>query len=122
MPIRVLCIDDDARLFELLASYLEPNGVCLVHAADGQKGLAALSQGVFEAVLLDVMMPGLDGLDTMRIVRNLDGYRQVPIVAVTAKAMVGDREKCIQAGAWDYLSKPVDMVHLLAVLRGWLHR
>jgi CheY-like chemotaxis protein len=65
---------------------------------------------------MDVMMPGLDGLDTMRIVRQLDGYRTLPIIAVTAKAMAGDREKCIDAGANDYLSKPVNIDVLLATL------
>jgi len=70
---------------------------------------------------MDVMMPGLDGFDTMRIVRQLDGYKSLPIIAVTAKAMVGDRDKCIEAGASDYLAKPVNVDVLLATLWRTLH-
>ena len=69
-----------------------------------------------DLVLMDVMMPGLDGFDTMRIVRQLDGYKSLPIVAVTAKAMMGDRERCIEAGANDYIAKPVNVDVLLATL------
>ena len=71
---------------------------------------------------MDIMMPEMDGLDTMREVRKLPVFRNLPIIAVTAKAMKGDREKCIEAGAWDYLSKPVDSEQLLAALRAWLCR
>jgi CheY-like chemotaxis protein len=71
---------------------------------------------------MDIMMPEMDGIATIQEIRKQPEHKDLPIIAVTAKAMKGDREKCIQAGAWDYLSKPVDMVHLLAVLRGWLHR
>jgi CheY-like chemotaxis protein len=72
-------------------------------------------------VLMDVMMPGLDGFDTMRIVRQLDGYKSLPIIAVTAKAMMGDRDKCIEAGASDYIAKPVNVDVLLATLWRTLH-
>ncbi|TMQ32678.1 MAG: response regulator, partial [Planctomycetota bacterium] len=75
-----------------------------------------------DIVLMDIMMPEMDGLDTMREVRKLPVFRNLPIIAVTAKAMKGDREKCIEAGAWDYLSKPVDSEQLLAALRAWLCR
>jgi CheY-like chemotaxis protein len=71
---------------------------------------------------MDMMMPELDGIATMREVRKVPELKHVPIVAVTAKAMKGDREKCLEAGAWDYLSKPVDTDQLLTVLRAWLHR
>jgi len=67
-------------------------------------------------VLMDVMMPGLDGLDTMRIIRQLEGYQRLPIIAVTAKAMMGDRDKCLEAGATDYVAKPVNIDVLLATL------
>ena len=73
-----------------------------------------------DIVLMDIMMPEMDGMQTMRELRKLPRGKQLPLVAVTAKAMKGDREKCIEAGAWDYLSKPVDTAHLLVVLRGWL--
>ena len=69
-----------------------------------------------------IMMPEMDGLDTMKEIRRIESCRSLPIVAVTAKAMVGDRERCIEAGAWDYLSKPVDREQLLGVLRAWLQR
>ena len=73
-----------------------------------------------DIVLMDIMMPEMDGLDTTRAIRQISKFRDLPIVAVTAKAMKGDREKCIEAGAWDYLSKPVDPEQMLAVLRAWL--
>jgi len=73
-------------------------------------------------VLMDIMMPEMDGLETMRAIRKIPTLKNLPIVAVTAKAMKGDREKCIEAGAWDYLSKPVNTEQMLAVLRAWLHQ
>jgi CheY-like chemotaxis protein len=89
----------------------------VLHAESGKEGIDLLKRSAdVDAVLMDVMMPGLDGIDTMRIVRQLDGYRELPIIAVTAKAMIGDREKCIEAGATDYVAKPVNMDVLLATL------
>jgi CheY-like chemotaxis protein len=71
---------------------------------------------------MDIMMPEMDGMETMREIRKVPKLKNLPIVAVTAKAMKGDREKCIEAGAWDYLAKPVDTEEMLSVLRAWLHR
>jgi DNA-binding response OmpR family regulator len=119
MPLRVLCIDDDARLFELLASYLGPSGVHLVHAADGRKGLAALEAGVFDAVLLDVMMPGIDGLEVCRRIRERS---RVPIIMLTAKGDETDRVVGLELGADDYVAKPFSPRELLARLRAVLRR
>ena len=117
--MRVLCIDDDRRLFELLASYLAPNGVTLVHATDGAKGLAALERDVFDAVLLDVMMPGMDGLEVCRRIRQT---RQVPVIMLTARGDEADRVVGLELGADDYVPKPFSPRELLARLRAVLRR
>ncbi|HYR35844.1 MAG TPA: ATP-binding protein, partial [Burkholderiales bacterium] len=114
---KVLVVDDDIRNVFALTSALEAHGMQVLHAESGKEGIELLKHtpGI-EAVLMDVMMPGLDGLDTMRIIRQLDGYQHLPIIAVTAKAMMGDRDKCLEAGASDYVAKPVNMDVLLASL------
>jgi CheY-like chemotaxis protein len=94
----------------------------VLHAESGKEGIEVLKQARdIDVVLMDVMMPGLDGFDTMRIVRQLDGYKSLPIIAVTAKAMMGDRDKCLEAGASDYIAKPVNVDVLLATLWRTLH-
>jgi CheY-like chemotaxis protein len=114
---KVLVVDDDIRNVFAMTSALETHGMRVMHADSGKEGIEMLKADTeIDLVLMDVMMPGLDGLDTIRIVRSLDGYRDLPIVAVTAKAMVGDREKCIAAGATDYLAKPVNVDVLVATL------
>ena len=119
MSLRVLCIDDDTRLFELLASFLEPNGVVLIHAADGRQGLAALDGGVFDAVLLDVMMPGIDGLEVCKRIRQKS---RVPVIMLTAKGDETDRVVGLELGADDYVPKPFSPRELLARLRAVLRR
>ena len=114
---RVLVVDDDIRNVFALTSALETHGMQVMHAESGKEGIELLKRTPdIDLVLMDVMMPGLDGLDTMRIIRQLDGYQSLPIIAVTAKAMMGDRDKCLEAGANDYVAKPVNIDVLLATL------
>ncbi len=113
----MLVVDDDIRNVFAMTSALEMHAMQVLHAESGKEAIDTLKRTAgIDAVLMDVMMPGLDGFDTMRIVRALDGYESLPIIAVTAKAMSGDREKCIEAGANDYLAKPVNVDHLLGAL------
>jgi two-component system OmpR family response regulator len=119
VAIRVLCIEDDRRLYELLASYLGPNGVTLVNAPDGPAGLAALEGGVFDAVLLDVMLPRMDGLEVCRRIREKS---QIPIIMLTAKGDEADRVVGLELGADDYVPKPFSSRELLARLRAVLRR
>jgi CheY-like chemotaxis protein len=93
----------------------------VVSTETGQAALELLGTDLsVDAVLMDIMMPGMDGFDTIRAIRKLPDRRSVPIIAVTAKAMKGDREKTLEAGAWDYLSKPVDTDEMLRILLAWL--
>jgi DNA-binding response OmpR family regulator len=118
--VRVLLIDDDARLAELLDGNLGPQGVALVHAGGGQAGLAQLAGGGFDAVLLDVMMPGLDGLSVLRTLREA-GHR-VPVIMLTARGDEADRVVGLELGADDYVAKPFSPRELLARLRAVLRR
>ncbi len=119
----VLIVDDDMRNIFALSSVLEEQGMNVVSCDNGRDAIRMLSEKRrVDIVLMDIMMPEMDGIDTMLEIRKLPHCRDLPIVAVTAKAMKGDREKCMEAGAWDYLSKPVDTDILLSVLRSWLHR
>jgi CheY-like chemotaxis protein len=120
---KVLVVDDDMRNIFALTTVMDEQGMAVVSADNGHDAIKLLlSDAGIEIVLMDIMMPEMDGMETIRRIRRLPRGQDLPIVAVTAKAMKGDREKCIEAGAWDYLSKPVDTTHLLAVLRAWLHR
>ena len=119
MAVRVLLIDDDARLHELLASYLTQNGFSVTVASDGKKGLAALETGTFDAILLDVMMPGIDGIEVCKRVR---ARSNIPIVMLTAKGDETDRVVGLELGADDYVSKPFSPRELLARIRAVLRR
>jgi HAMP domain-containing protein/signal transduction histidine kinase/DNA-binding response OmpR family regulator len=120
---KVLIVDDDIRNIFALASVLEEHGMTVVSAGNGRDALRIMAQSSpLDIVLMDIMMPEMDGIATMQEARKIAACRNLPIIAVTAKAMKGDRERCIEAGAWDYLSKPVDTHDLLAVLRCWFHR
>ena len=120
---KVLIVDDDMRNIFALATVLEEHGMETASTDNGRDAIRVLqSDPTIDIVLMDIMMPELDGMETIREIRRDGRLARLPIVAVTAKAMKGDREKCIAAGAWDYLSKPVDSEQLLSVLRAWLHR
>jgi CheY-like chemotaxis protein len=120
---KALVVDDDVRNVYALATVLEDYGIKVLSANSGREALKILQNGEVEIdiVLMDIMMPEMDGISVIREARKLPSCRDLPIIAVTAKAMKGDRERCIEAGAWDYLSKPVDPQQLLSVLRSWLH-
>lgn len=119
MSIRVLCIDDDRRLFEVLHTYLEQNGVGAEHAADGHIGMSMLAANTYDAVLLDVMMPGMDGLTVLRRLRD---KMSIPIIMLTAKGDETDRVVGLELGADDYIAKPFSPRELLARLRAVLRR
>jgi CheY-like chemotaxis protein len=118
-----LLVDDDARNIFALSSVLERRGMKVVTATTGREAISILqSQGDIAIVLMDIMMPEMDGYETMRAIRSDPTLRRLPIIALTAKAMKGDRERCLEAGASDYLAKPVNTEQLLSALRMWLHR
>ena len=120
---KVLIVDDDMRNIFALSTVLHDQGMRMSSASNGREAIRLVKEDPsIDIVLMDIMMPEMDGITTMQEIRKIPEKKDLPIIAVTAKAMKGDREKCIEAGAWDYLSKPVDTVHLMAVLRGWLHR
>ncbi|MDB5290709.1 MAG: putative SigmaB asociated two-component system sensor protein, partial [Phycisphaerales bacterium] len=120
---KVLVVDDDIRNIFAMTSILEPYQAQVFSAETGKAAIETLQQTPdMDVVLMDIMMPDMDGYDTMRAIRKLGKFRALPIIALTAKAMKGDREKCIEAGASDYISKPVDTEQLLGLLRVWLYR
>ncbi|RYZ50918.1 MAG: response regulator, partial [Sphingobacteriales bacterium] len=118
----ILVTDDDVRNIFSLTRSLEGQGMNVLSATDGKDAMRVIEEhGAIDVILMDIMMPEMDGYETMRRIRRKPEYRNLPIIAVTAKAMVGDREKCIQAGASDYISKPVDIDQLLSLLRVWIY-
>jgi CheY-like chemotaxis protein len=120
---KILIIDDDIRNIYSLTSVLEAQGAKVRHAERGGEGIAILEREPdIDVALVDIMMPDMDGYETMRRIRSTDGIADIPLVAVTAKAMKGDRQKCLDAGANDYIAKPVDIDLLLALLRVWIDR
>ena len=120
---KVLVVDDDVRNIFALSSMLERHGMNVLTATTGQEAIDRIERTPDLAlVLMDIMMPEMDGYETMQRIRNVPRLRLLPIVALTAKAMKGDREKCLEAGASDYIAKPVNTEQLLSLLRMWLHR
>ncbi len=120
---RILIVDDDVRNIFALTNALEARGMEVLFAENGRDGLAMLeaNPGV-DLVLMDVMMPEMDGYETMGAIRSQARFAKLPIIALTAKAMKGDREKSIAAGASDYITKPVDLEQLVSLMRVWLYR
>jgi len=119
---KVLIVDDDVRNIFAITATLEQHNLQVAHAETAQEGIKLLREaGDFDVVLMDIMMPGMDGFEAMREIRKIKRFASLPIIAVTAKAMKGDREKCIEAGASDYIAKPVDTEQLVSLLRVWLY-
>ena len=120
---KVLVVDDDVRNIFALSSVLERRGMTVLTAGTGREAIATLeSTPDLAIVLMDIMMPEMDGYETMQVIRQNSSFRRLPIIALTAKAMKGDRERCLEAGASEYLAKPVNTEQLLSALRMWLHR
>jgi CheY-like chemotaxis protein len=123
MNKKVLVVDDDVRNIFALSSVLERRGMTVLTAGTGREAISTLeSMPDIAIVLMDIMMPEMDGYATMQVIRQNVLFRRLPIIALTAKAMKGDREKCLEAGASEYLAKPVNTEQLLSALRMWLHR
>ncbi len=120
---RILIIDDDIRNIYSLTSVLEAHDVKVLHAESGAEGIAILERAPdIDVALVDIMMPDMDGYETMRRIRAKRDIADIPLIVVTAKAMQGDRQKCLDAGASDYIAKPVDIDLLLALMRVWIGR
>ena len=120
---KILVVDDDLRNIFALTSVFEQHNITVLHAETGRSGIEVLQQNKdIDLVLMDIMMPGMDGYEATRTIRGLPGFASLPIIALTAKAMKGDREKCLQAGASDYVTKPVDLAYMFSVMRVWLAR
>jgi CheY-like chemotaxis protein len=120
---KVLVVDDDARNIFALTSVLENHEMDVISATNGRQAIELIQRTPdISMVLMDIMMPDMDGYETMREIRREAQFRTLPILALTAKAMKGDREKCLDAGASDYIAKPVNTDQLLSLMRVWLFR
>ena len=117
----VLIVDDDERNTFALSSYLETQDMQVVVAKNGEDAISILQSGTKPGIiLLDMMMPVMDGYETLGMLKQDSSLSQIPVIAVTARAMKGDSEKCIEAGAWDYISKPIDLNALVDKLTKWI--
>ena len=117
----VLIVDDDSRNTFALRSYLEALDMKIVIAENGEEAISILRNGTKpDIILLDMMMPVMDGYETLGILKQDNSLKQIPVIAVTARAMKGDKEKCAGAGAWDYISKPIDLSSLVDKITKWI--
>ena len=121
---RVLVVDDDMRNVFAITRVLEQTGLIITQAENGLVAVDTVksADAVFDLILMDIMMPVMDGLDAIKLIRAMPDYQSIPIIALTAKAMLGDRQKCLDAGGSEYLIKPLDMEMLLSILRVWLFK
>jgi len=119
----VLVVDDDMRNIFAVSVALESLKIKVLFAENGREALEQLQENIdLDLILMDIMMPEMDGYETIKLIRQIQEYKDIPIIAITAKAMKGDREKCLEAGASDYISKPLDIVTLISLIRVWLYR
>jgi CheY-like chemotaxis protein len=119
----VLLVDDDMRNIYALTSMLEGQNMKVIPASNGKEAIIRLQENpVVDIILMDIMMPEMDGYQAMQQIRKMDDCKTIPIISLTAKAMVGDREKCLQCGASDYISKPVNPEQLFSIMRVWLYQ
>jgi CheY-like chemotaxis protein len=120
---KILLVDDDMRNIYSLSSALEEEGLQCIAAENGKAALKALKENKgIDLILLDIMMPEMDGYETAKEIRKIKDFEKLPIIALTAKAMKGDKEKCLVAGMSDYVSKPVNIEQLLSLMRVWLYK
>jgi CheY-like chemotaxis protein len=120
---KVLVVDDDVRNIFALTGLLERHSMQVLSASNGREAINLLEQTPeISLVLMDIMMPEMDGYETMQVIRGNSKHKLLPMIALTAKAMKGDREKCLEAGASDYIAKPVNSEQLVSLMRVWLHR
>ena len=118
----VLIVDDNPETISMLNTTLSEVGLTVLVALSGQQALTIAKRIKPEIILMDAMMPEMDGYEAMKVIRKESQWKNTPVIAVTAKAMLGDRKKCIEAGASDYISKPVDSDQLISLLRVWLNK
>ena len=119
---KILVIEDNHDIRENICELLELTGYETCQAPNGLKGVESAQKNSPDLIICDIMMPEMDGYETISAIRKNQKYKNLPIFAVTAKAMIGDRDKCIKVGASDYISKPVDTDQLLSLLRVWLYK
>jgi CheY-like chemotaxis protein len=117
----IMIVDDDERNTFALSSYLETWEIKTMIALNGQEAIRSLQKGPKpDVILLDMMMPVMDGYETLSTLKNDDSLKNIPVIAITARAMKDDKEKCMEAGAWDYISKPVDLNVLINKINNWI--